>query len=107
MDRPLRVLFLSSEAAGFAKTGGLADVSTALPRALAKRGIDVRVAMPCYNSCRRAWKAPEPTEVGVDIHIGTHKYPGRISWSYLPKSQVPIYLVEQQHFFERDDAGAG
>ncbi|MFL5331233.1 MAG: glycogen synthase GlgA [Gemmataceae bacterium] len=107
LDRPLRVLFMASEAAGFAKTGGLADVATALPRALHKRGIDVRVAIPCYNSARKAWRAPEPTEVGVDIHVGPHSYPGRVSWTYLPKSEVPIYLIEQQHFFERDDPGAG
>ena len=63
--------------------------------------------MPCYNSACRAAKTPEPTSVGVDIWVRDYCYPGRISWSYLPKSEVPIYLVEQQHFFERDDAAAG
>ncbi len=36
--RPFRVLFAGSEVVGFAKTGGLADVIGALPRALARRG---------------------------------------------------------------------
>jgi glycogen synthase len=39
----LKVLFVASEAAPFIKTGGLADVAGALPRALLAKGIDARV----------------------------------------------------------------
>ena len=39
----LKVLFVSSEAVPFAKTGGLADVSGALPKALKGIGVDVRL----------------------------------------------------------------
>src|SRR5438093_638254 len=46
--KPLRVLYAASEVAGFAKTGGLADVAGSLPRALAERGIDCAVIMPFY-----------------------------------------------------------
>ena len=46
----LRVLICSSEAVPFAKTGGLADVAGALPKALAAMGHDVRVALPRYSS---------------------------------------------------------
>jgi starch synthase len=44
----MRVLFVSSEVASLAKTDGLADVSAALPRALAALGIDIRIIMPGY-----------------------------------------------------------
>src|ERR1051326_2401003 len=44
----LRVLFVSSEIYPLAKTGGLADVSAALPRALPAQGVDVQLMMPGY-----------------------------------------------------------
>src|SRR2546430_881712 len=46
---PRSVLFLSTEVYPYAKTGGLADVSSALPQALRELGHDVRVMMPKYG----------------------------------------------------------
>ena len=45
----LKVLFATSEVAPLIKTGGLADVSGALPAALRAIGVDVRVLVPGYN----------------------------------------------------------
>jgi len=44
----MRVLFVTSEFAGLAKAGGLGDVSAALPRALIRQGVDIRLVMPAY-----------------------------------------------------------
>ena len=41
----MKILYASSEVAPFAKSGGLADVAGALPKALVKDGIDCRVVM--------------------------------------------------------------
>ena len=46
----MKLLFIASEAAPFAKTGGLGDVLAALPRALAARGHEVLVVIPKYAS---------------------------------------------------------
>src|SRR5260221_4071363 len=45
----MRVLFVTPECAPLTKTGGLGDVSAALPAALRAQGIDVRVLMPAYR----------------------------------------------------------
>ena len=45
----MRVLFCSSEAFPYAKTGGLADVAGALPKALSLEGIEVMLALPKYK----------------------------------------------------------
>ena len=45
----MKVAFVSSEVYPFIKTGGLADVAYALPKALVKQGHDVRVILPGYK----------------------------------------------------------
>jgi starch synthase len=44
----MRVAVLSSEAVPYSKTGGLADVSGALPKALRQIGLDAFLITPCY-----------------------------------------------------------
>ncbi len=46
---PLRVLFVTPEIAPWMKSGGLGDVSAALPVALRAAGVDVRVLVPAYR----------------------------------------------------------
>jgi len=50
----LRVLFASSEIYPLAKTGGLADVSAALPKSLAKLDVDMHLLLPAYPSAIEA-----------------------------------------------------
>ena len=45
----MNIVWASSEAVPFAKTGGLADVSSSLPSALADAGHTVSVIMPFYR----------------------------------------------------------
>ena len=50
----MRVLFATSEAAPLVKTGGLGDVSAALPAALHGMGVDVRILLPGYPQVLKA-----------------------------------------------------
>src|SRR5574341_1934528 len=46
----MRIAFATSECVPYVKTGGLADVSGALPQALAAEGCEVKVFLPLYGS---------------------------------------------------------
>ncbi len=98
-SRPLRVLFLSSEVVPFAKTGGLADVSGALPKALAARNIDVRVVMPLYAGMQWNLLAPLDGIVNVPMWWGNARTAIRLGT--LPGSAVPIYFLEFNRYFDR------
>lgn len=92
---------------GFAKTGGLADVAGSLPAALARRGHDCAVVLPLYR-CARAGAAPvEATRHTFRVPIGDRAVEGRVWRSHLPGSDVPVYLVEQPDYFDRDNPKLG
>jgi len=99
----VRVLFASSELNGFAKTGGLADVAASLPRALAQLGNSVAIVMPLYGIVRRAKIPLEKTGVALPVPMGPRVLACPLYRARLPNSDVPVYLVEHQPFFERDD----
>lgn len=50
----MKVLFVTSECSPFAASGGLGDVSGALPKALKKSGVDCRVVLPLYDIDRKS-----------------------------------------------------
>jgi starch synthase len=97
----LNILVATSEAAPFAKTGGLADVCGALPVALAERGHDVAVILPAYRQARKSGLRLEPTNVLFDIPIGNRIVGGKLWESRLPDSNVRVYLVEHNDYFDR------
>jgi starch synthase len=98
----LSILFSASEAAPFAKEGGLGDVVGALPKYLARLGHDVRVVIPRYYSVNRE-------KFGLRLLPGTLVVPmGIIGRMYcgvyegrLPGSDVPIYFLEHENFYGR------
>jgi starch synthase len=66
-----RVLMVGSEAAPFAKTGGLADVLGSLPAALARLGEEVAVLLPLYRGTPTPPSGPILT---LPIQVGPHAY---------------------------------
>ena len=99
MPASLKVLFVTSECAPFAKTGGLGEVIGALPKALRRGGVDVRVIMPLYAGM--PWKQFEPLEgiLSVPMWFGTAH--GRVRLGRLPGSEVPVYFLEHHRYFDR------
>ncbi|HEX2660480.1 MAG TPA: glycogen/starch synthase, partial [Polyangia bacterium] len=95
----LKVLFVASEVAPFRKTGGLADVAGALPRALRKRGIDVRVVMPLYAGMNWAEQEVLDGMLSVPMYHGTAR--AGVRRGRLPMSDVPVYFIEHNRYFDR------
>lgn len=99
----MNILLASSEVVPFAKTGGLADVCGALPVELAKLGHQVTVMVPAYRSTRKCGQSLEATNVKFDVPIGSKIVRGRLLRSTLPKSNIPVYLVEQDDYYDRPE----
>lgn len=100
---PLRICLVSSEVAPFAKTGGLADVSGALPRQLKALGHDVCVFLPLHSRIERASLSLAPVAVaqGVPVAFSKTQYRFDLLQTTLPNSQVPVYLIDCPALFDR------
>ncbi len=96
----MQILFCTSEASPFAKTGGLADVAGSLPEALHEMGCDVRIFMPLYRCVREMSFALEPLGKGATIAIGAHDYHVNL-WQRRTPSGIPVYFLEKDEFYDR------
>ena len=104
----LNVCFVAAEVAPFAKTGGLADVSAALPAQLKRDGHDVRVFMPLYSTIRFE-QAPKPVEFlhHVPIRLGEQVFHFSVFTTRLPDSEVDVYFIGCPPLYDRDGIYTG
>ncbi|HEY3131800.1 MAG TPA: glycogen synthase GlgA [Acidobacteriota bacterium] len=101
MPEKLRVLIVAAEAAPFAKAGGLADVISALPRALNRLDLDARVILPRYGSLAHPELLRRKADLG-NIPLEVYPFRAALLESELPGSPVPVYFVENPDFFGRE-----
>ena len=94
----LRVFFASSEIYPLAKTGGLADVSAALPRALAALGADLQLIMPGYAQALDV-AANKSVQVELDDFMGLGSL--RVILARMPDTGLPVWLVDCPRLFRR------
>ena len=92
-----KILMVSSEAAPFAKTGGLADVVGSLPAALVRGGDEVAVVLPRYGSIaldemRRVWER-------LPIYVGPNSFQADI-WR-LDRAGVAFFFVDIPWLYDR------
>jgi starch synthase len=104
MAKSLSILFVTSEVVPFAKTGGLADVSSALPLALTELGHDVRIVAPKYGTVsERRNRIHEikrlkdiPIEVAGESTMATVKSSQVVN----SRAKVQVYLVTNDKYLE-------
>jgi starch synthase len=99
----LTVCLLASEAAPLSKTGGLADVSSALTKYLHAAGHDVRLFTPLYSSINRSKFPLAPVEglQNIDVGVGPHRYVMSVMTTPMPGSTASIYLIDCPALYSR------
>jgi len=97
----MNIIFVASEVAPYAKTGGLADVAGSLPKFLAQLGHNVCVFMPFYRHVKQSRHEFTDTGKTFSVVMGDRLIDGKIFTSKMPNSDVPIYFIANDHYFDR------
>jgi starch synthase len=97
----MKILYATSEAAPFCKTGGLADVAGSLPPALAAAGAEVAVILPLYQKVRE--------QIGRELEFLGYDYVD-LAWRHsycgvfrLIRRGVTWYFLDNEQYFQRPE----
>jgi starch synthase len=95
----LRILVATSEAYPLVKTGGLADVSGALPAALRRQKVDARLLIPGYPQVLAKVKnLTYLTKLDFIPQVGSVN----VLAGEMPDSGAPVYVVDHAGLYQRD-----
>ena len=95
----MKVLFVTSEAVPFAASGGLADVSGALPHALRTRLIGCRVVLPLYEDVPQELRENMTFLTSLSVPVAWRRqYCGVFEAKH---NGVIYYLLDNQYYFKR------
>lgn len=96
----MNLLYATSEAAPFVKTGGLGDVAGSLPIALKQKGVDARVILPLYRCIDQKYKDQMTYIDHIYINMSWRKqYCGVFS---LEHEGITYYFVDNKYYFNGD-----
>ncbi len=95
----MKTVFCSAEVAPFSHAGGLGDVLGSLPRAVSELGVDCMIITPRYGLIDPEAHRLEPTGLAFDIQFHGKDYPVTIWKGTLPRSNVPVYFVDNYDLF--------
>lgn len=100
----MRLLYITSEMAPFAKTGGLGDVLGALPPQLKRLGHEVKVFVPAYAGIDRNQYKLAPA-LGLDdlvLLLGAHRFRVSFRSAMLPGTDLVVHFVHSPELYGRD-----
>lgn len=98
----MKIFFVASEANPYCKTGGLADVAAALPKALGRRGHDVGLILPRYDFAPIMERA-RPIDVWVPVEFDFHTQYSQLYFD--DSNEVPTFFVDAPKYFMRGMKG--
>lgn len=96
----LNILFISTEADPFAKSGGLGDVIGSLPRELNRQGADARVMLPLYKGISKKYQSQMKFVTNFNVMLSWRtQYCGIFEMEY---EGVTFYFLDNEQYFDRD-----
>ena len=97
----MKILYATSEAVPFCKTGGLADVAGSLPPALAAEGAEIAVVLPLYQRVKERFGDQLKFECYDYVDLAwRHSYCGLFS---LEREGVTWYFLDNEQYFRRPE----
>ncbi len=99
----LKILYVAAEAVPFVKTGGLADVAGALPKAIRALGHDIRVVVPRYGRIEPDRFGLTPALDAVPVPMDERTEHAAILQGSIGSgaSETPVYFVNHERYFDR------
>lgn len=95
----MKILMIASEVEGLVKTGGLADVAYALPKALQAMGHEVQVIMPAYRKIAGIWQHWSLSHLNMELSFFNTENVGIRSGEH---NGLPLIAIEHPESFDRD-----
>ncbi len=96
----MNIVLATSELFPFSKTGGLADMVSALGKALAHQGQIVSTITPLYRGIREKNPAIKETPITLHIPLGVRKASAKV-FTLKIEENLTIYFIDQPDFFDR------
>lgn len=98
----MKILYASSEVVPYAKTGGLADVSGALPKSIEKLGNDIRIVMPKYKMIDEKKYKLKKIAWSIKVLMDNNIEFADVYEAYLPDTKIVVYFIANDKYFARD-----
>lgn len=96
----INVLFIGSEGVPFAKSGGLADVMGALPKAVSSENIRATIIMPLYKVVREAYFDELEFVAQMNVSLSWRRQYAGLYRSV--RNNITYYFIDNKQYFERD-----
>ena len=99
----MNIVYLTSEAIPFARTGGLGDVCGSLPNRINRLGHSVSVIMPAFRCIHSAGLSIVPTDISFTVDIRPTKVIScRLLKAKLPGGDATVWFIDQPKYFDRE-----
>ncbi len=97
----MKILYACTEAAPFAKTGGLGDVAGSLPQEIIRQGHEIHVVIPLYEKIGPEWREQMEFLKNFDVSLSWRRsYCGVFQ---LQRDGVTYWFLDNEYYFKRAD----